>query len=315
MVSDSEKNDEHLDGKALSPNHLCNVIQTLTSIKWTSSERALDAAVEGTKAASVISRLSKFDFNASLWEPLLDEWHQQAKAVSCELKPHHLSGLYWSMDCFRLLDPNVSLPSEIQHAYDALNLPFRIRPAFLGHLDGLSVETLARQVDFQVDNVRTSSNRVVKERRQTAWEGDNHVAPFSYSGKSMKRGKWSPLVLDVRDFLCTNTSHYYDGCLLNLYPDGDSGMRYHIDPDQGTLWEYETAVVSVGATRRFAFRGTQNENNDDVHVFTLMHGDLTEMFGDCQQRYQHTVKTADAKGETSARASLVFKKTLGGGTQ
>jgi hypothetical protein len=31
-------------------------------------------------------------------------------------------------------------------------------------------------------------------------------------------------------------------------------MRYHSDPDQGTLWDCDTAVVSIGVTRRFAFR-------------------------------------------------------------
>ena len=95
-------------------------------------------------------------------------------------------------------------------------------------------------------------------------------------------------------------------------------MRYHSDPDQGSLWGYETVVASVGATRKFAFRPIANEgeigggSNQDcsMHVFTLMHGDLTEMFGECQARFQHTVKNADVKDEKAARASLVFKKTL-----
>jgi alkylated DNA repair dioxygenase AlkB len=45
-------------------------------------------------------------------------------------------------------------------------------------------------------------------------------------------------------------------------------------------------------------------------VFVLFHGDVTEMFGDCQLRFQHTVKTAEGKNEMAPRASLVFKKTL-----
>jgi hypothetical protein len=115
---------------------------------------------------------------------------------------------------------------------------------------------------------------------------------------------------------------------------GGSAMRYHIDPDQGVLWGYDTAVVSVGATRRFAFRpiaetrttttttwaAAANRPNllvDDEkiignkpHVFVLMNGDVTEMFNDCQDRFQHSVKTAEDKGERAPRVSLVFKKTL-----
>jgi hypothetical protein len=109
-------------------------------------------------------------------------------------------------------------------------------------------------------------------------------------------------------------------------------MRYHMDPDQGTLWDYETAVVSVGATRRFAFRSipdpnqnedtttttttttTTNKNNNNSgkkpHVFVLLHGDVTEMVDDCQGLFQHTVKTAEGKKEMAPRVSLVFKKTL-----
>ena len=116
------------------------------------------------------------------------------------------------------------------------------------------------------------------------------------------------------------TKEWYDCCLLNLYTNGESGMRYHIDPDQCTLWGHETVVVSVGATRKFSFRdipGLTKYNGDDdtksskktgiVHNFYVLDGDTTEMFADCQQKYQHTVKTS--RGEKAARSSLVYKKT------
>lgn len=126
----------------------------------------------------------------------------------------------------------------------------------------------------------------------------------------MPRSDWSPVVKRVRDELHQVTNQYYDGCLLNRYNDGQSGMRYHIDPDQGTLWDYDTTVVSVGATRRFAFRSV-NDTQDDQrpHNFLVMHGDVTYMFDDCQERFQHAVKKADNRKDNSPRASLVFKRT------
>lgn len=307
---------------------LKNVVTTLASAGWESSDRALEAAVEGTKAASVLSRLVNENITpVATWYPLIRQWHVRADKIIAarQLEPHHLSGLKWSLDCFQLLDYNgriendgesriSCLPLSIQNQYDALNLPFRIQPNSFGNIKNLSVAGLLDEVDFKSETIRTTSNQVVKERRQTAWQGDEYVAAFAYSGKSMIRKSFSPVVLKVRNQLSQQTGHLYDGCLLNLYPDGGSGMRYHIDPDQGSLWGYETVVVSVGATRKFSFRAIPGEGAVDqdcsTHVFTLMHGDMTEMFGDCQQRFQHTVKNAEVKNEKSARASLVFKKTL-----
>jgi alkylated DNA repair dioxygenase AlkB len=60
---------------------------------------------------------------------------------------------------------------------------------------------------------------------------------------------WSPVVRAVRDLLAENTGQYYNCCLYNLYSDGGSGTRYHADPDKGTLWDHDTAVLSVSATR------------------------------------------------------------------
>jgi alkylated DNA repair dioxygenase AlkB len=175
-----------------------------------------------------------------------------------------------------------------------------------------TVASFVKQIDFQIETIQTTSNRTVAERRQTAWEGDEHVENFEYSGKSMRRLTWSDVVANVRDRLHNETSQYYDGCLLNFYPDGDSAMRYHIDPDQGVLWDYETAVVSIGATRRFSFRESSGgDESNKPHVFVLMNGDVTEMFNDCQERFQHTVQKSSVKGESASRVSLVFKKTLG----
>jgi alkylated DNA repair dioxygenase AlkB len=80
-------------------------------------------------------------------------------------------------------------------------------------------------------------------------------------GKSMP--PWSPTVranaLAVarsapRRGSSLDSSQHYNACLLNLYPDGTSEMRFHCDPDQGTKWDYDTAVVSLGAAWRFAIR-------------------------------------------------------------
>jgi alkylated DNA repair dioxygenase AlkB len=271
---------------------------------------ALECVVEGVKSISIISRiLPEMDH---FWEPCLDCFQDRAdQFVQHGLQPHQLSGLNWAFHVLKMRNEERNVPASVKDAYDDLNLPFRIRPGCMAKIPDFELQTLVSQVNYQVDTIRTSSNVVVSERRKTAWEGDDGVAPFSYSGKSMETNRWSPLVKATRDCLLETTGIYYDGCLLNLYPDGGSGMRYHIDPDQGVLWDYETAVVSVGATRRFSLRKIPSvDEHWQPHTFVLMQGDVVEMFGDCQSLFQHTVRTADEKNEEAARASLVFKRTL-----
>lgn len=324
---------------------LRNAIMCLTSANWTESQNSVEMLVEGIKGASVISRLltkchgSEINEISSLWwTPLVEKMIDEDYRLAAVAQPHQLSGLKWSIDCFQLSNINADfsyqLPPSLQRAYDDLDLPFTVRPGFLSKThDGnkfcyvneqdsednlFTVASFVRQVDFRTETIQIKSKRAVVERRQTAWQGDDHVPPFQYSGKSMKRMPWSAVVANVRDRLWNSTSHYYDGCLLNLYPDGGSGMRYHIDPDQGVQWGFETAVVSIGATRRFAFRSIdeksddgEGKNDSKPHSFVLMDGDVTEMVRDCQDRFQHTVKTAEFKGESAPRVSLVFKKTFG----
>lgn len=332
--------------KELWKNGLNSAIDCLVSSDLIESQKSLDVFVEGIKSASVISRLLRpkieanddiNGINCSWWTPLFEKIHEEDNHLAAVAQPHQLSGLKWSIDCFRLsiIDSDFSceLPRSLQQAYDDLDLPFAIRPGFLtktsdcnkfssaeaqsSEYNLFSVASFIKQVDFLTEKIQTNSKRAVVERRQTAWQGDDNVPPFEYSGKSMERVPWSAVVGNVRDRLHEETSHYYDGCLLNLYPDGGSGMRYHIDPDQGIRWDFETAVVSIGASRRFAFRPMHDNsdvregmNDSKPHLFVVMDGDVTEMVRDCQDRFQHTVKTAEFKGESAPRVSLVFKKTL-----
>lgn len=294
-----------------------DILSAVTNCLTASGGVSTDAVVEGLKVCSTLARIMP-ELSEGVFLPATDFWGGQASdRLAAGLQPHHLSGLKWAFGGLRLAKASDAfvLPKKLQDPYDALNLPFRIIPGGMKSVADLSVPTLTDQVQFQVDAIRTTSNRVVKERRQTAWEGDDGVAPFAYSGKTMPRRSWSPAVQATRDELVDRIGQYYDGCLLNLYPDGGSGMRYHSDPDQGTLWDNDTTVVSVGATRRFSFRELPGSADTAArpHAFVVMNGDVTHMDGDCQERFQHTVKKADDQRESAARASLVFKRTWGCG--
>ena len=285
----------------------------------------LESAVEGIKAAGVLSRILstsgvKPDVTSLAMRPLVQSFAKVP--VDESMEEHYLSGLKWAYDNLAYSfgaayeEEEDLMPAHLNKAYRDLDLPFRVRPGLLDCVAGLTVANLSNQVQFKADIIQTTSTgKSVKERRLTAWEGESEDIPgFAYSSKIMETRPFSPLVRSVRDELRKMTGEGdYNCCLLNLYPDGESGMRYHIDPDQGELWGYETAVVSVGAARRFAFRpipGLQSTSKGKAHNFIVMNGDVTEMFGQCQQKFQHTVKTAEGRGEAASRSSLVYKKTL-----
>lgn len=296
---------------------LKQVMETLSK-----ADSSMETMVEGTKAAAILARLLPDLVTFGVCEQLLQSWESKQQE---QLQVHQLSGLHWAFTCWDQVykEETIQLPTYIQKDYDNWNLPFYFLPGYFNNPE-LTVSKLVDEVPFQVDTIRTTlTKQIVAERRETAWLGDEGVAPFAYSGKSMPRYSWSPLVKNIRDRLSRSEEHpyYYDGCLLNHYPDGGSAMRYHADPDQGTLWDYATAVVSVGASRRVAFRSIpptpsgseskdEKKQQEQPHTFVAMHGDVMVMVDECQSQFQHAVKPAENKQEVAARASLVFKKTL-----
>ena len=47
-----------------------------------------------------------------------------------------------------------------------------------------------------------------------------------------------------------------------------------------------------------------------ANVLRLRAGDVVEMWGDCQQRYQHSVRVEPCASAAGPRISLVFKRAL-----
>ncbi len=84
-------------------------------------------------------------------------------------------------------------------------------------------------------------------------------------------------------------------------------MRFHSDP-QGDDWDADTAVVSVGAPRRFVFRSAAHPRDGAQRLaYTVRSGDVVRMRADCQQRFQHALLPERAPGDAAPRMSLVFK--------
>lgn len=203
----------------------------------------------------------------------------------------------------------------------AAPLPFRVH---IGAIDPtlLSLEALLAESAPRRDEIRSGSTEfthaVVPESRLTAWQSDVN-APFTYSGKDMpprvgeaEGAGMSPRIAQIRDELARSgrLERHYDSVLVNYYGGGKCGMRFHADPGQGDDggWGYSTCVVSTGACRQFVFRRTGEPSQRCT--FALRTGDVVEMYGRCQQDYQHSVKVEDSEEAAGPRISLVYKRRL-----
>ena len=190
-------------------------------------------------------------------------------------------------------------------------------------VDQLTVESLAREVPFKVEQLVTRDGARVDERRETCWMADEGVGGLAYSGKVMRPTPFTPSVDALRQLVERKTGQRFDCALLNLYPERSVACKYHKDPDLGRLWARDSVIVSLGETRRFAFRKESSgvrEKRAPEHWFRVRGGDAVWMFGDCNDTWEHCVMPGenDVRGDASdasdaPRASVVFKRSLATG--
>ena len=204
-------------------------------------------------------------------------------------------------------------------------------------LASLSVASLAKEVPFKTERLVTRTGARVDERRETCWMADEGVGGLAYSGKVMRPTPFTPTVDALRELVYEKTGQRFDCALLNLYPERSAACAYHKDPDLGRLWARDSVIVSVGETRRFAFReerfptsargGKQKSAYAPEHWFRVRGGDAVWMFGDCNDAWEHCVMPGESEGPDAGgagdgfpapdapRASVVFKRSLATGAR
>jgi len=145
-------------------------------------------------------------------------------------------------------------------------------------------QCLLDEVLWRHDEAVIYGKRIVT-RRQYAWFAD-HPYEYSYSGVARRAEPWTELVGDLRSQVEAVTGKRYNSCLLNLYPDGDSGMAWHRDDERDLAPAGSIASLSFGASRKFAMKHRVSGEKVD---FMLHSGDLLEMCGVTQDYWRHSV--------------------------
>ncbi len=86
---------------------------------------------------------------------------------------------------------------------------------------------LLNEVSWKNDEAVIYGKHIIT-KRQYAWYAD-HPYEYTYSGVSRKAQPWNPLIGSLRDLVQSKTGKPYNSCLLNLYPNGETGMAWHSD--------------------------------------------------------------------------------------
>ena len=289
-----------------------------------------DARLHSCLGALNIEALAPDDLAEMLWAcAMLERPLQQSEvpvstlaaafdARATQMEVHAAGMAKWAWDSL-FMGADTPAPAPLLHR--AALLPFAIH---IGAVDAslLSLDELLAEASPRRDEIRSGSAKfteeIIPETRLTAWQSDVGEC-FHYSGKAMRprvgdeeRAGLSLRIGAIRDAIARGTriGRHYDSVLVNYYSGGKCGMRFHSDPGQGEDggWGYSTCVVSAGACRQFVFRRVGDPSKRCT--FALRTGDVVEMFGDCQQAYQHSVKLEGSDEAAGPRISLVYKRTL-----
>ncbi len=121
-----------------------------------------------------------------------------------------------------------------------------------------------------------------KLHRQTAWYG---TADYRYSGQTKTAQPMLPVLLEIKTQVEELTKDFYQGVLLNYYPDGLAGIGWHADDERDLVPNAAIASVSFGATRRFDLRHFDGEKLS----INLEDGSVLIMAGELQHYWKHQV--------------------------
>ncbi len=184
------------------------------------------------------------------------------------------------------------------------NNPFILIPGWVEKTKAIQLSNqLLSEVNWEQPKVKIFGKSYLVPRL-TAFLASKEIN-YSYSGvKHIGKGwpDWFiPLLEKVKHFCKTD----YNGCLLNLYRNGNDCMGWHADNEKELDLEKKIASLSLGATRDFYFRNIVNLKKE---CFSISNGDLLIMEPGCQETWVHSLPRRKMVNEL--RINLTFRRYI-----
>lgn len=166
---------------------------------------------------------------------------------------------------------------------------------------GMLLQKLRDEVFWQQESIRIFGKSYAVPRL-VAWVGDEGKA-YRYSGISHDPLPWTATLSAIRQKIEAATGSHFNTVLLNWYRNGNDSMGWHADDEPELGSNPVIASLSLGETRMFRFRQTDNHRNS--FGFPLENGSLLLMAGALQHHWQHCIpKSAKPMGD---RINLTFR--------
>lgn len=143
--------------------------------------------------------------------------------------------------------------------------------------------------------------KLIVTKRKVAWYGDE---PFNYTySKTTKSAlPWTKELLELKEMIESESGETFNSCLLNLYHSGEEGMSWHSDDEKDLKKNGTIASLSLGATRKFAFKHKVSKQTVSV---VLENGSLLIMKGRTQSNWLH--RLPPTKKISTPRINLTFR--------
>ncbi|WP_163518060.1 alpha-ketoglutarate-dependent dioxygenase AlkB family protein [Gelidibacter japonicus] len=143
--------------------------------------------------------------------------------------------------------------------------------------------------------------KLIVTKRKVAWYGDE---PFNYTySKTTKSAlPWTKELLELKEMIESESGETFNSCLLNLYHSGEEGMSWHSDDEKDLKKNGAIASLSLGATRKFAFKHKVSKQTVSV---VLENGSLLIMKGSTQSNWLH--RLPPTKRISTPRINLTFR--------
>ncbi len=175
-------------------------------------------------------------------------------------------------------------------------------PEFISATDSAKlIDKLKESLRWEVDQL-IMFGKLVSTRRKVVWIGDQNCA-YTYSGVSKQPQAWTPELLLIKNQLEKLSDSVFNSCLLNLYHDGKDGMGWHSDNEKELDTQSPIASLSLGASRKFAFRHKKDKTTTSL---ILENGSALIMYPPTQNFWHHAL--LKTKTIHTSRINLTFRK-------
>jgi alkylated DNA repair dioxygenase AlkB len=197
------------------------------------------------------------------------------------------------------IDPEQCLPNILPIDGSAI-----YHPGFISLEESSSLmDRLQESLRWEADQL-IMFGKLVTTRRKVAWVGDSECA-YTYSGIKRQPQAWTPELVSIKNRIESLANAEFNSCLLNFYHDGEDGMGWHSDDEKELDAHSPIASVSLGSTRKFAFR---HKKQKSTATLFLENGSALIMNAPTQKFWQHAL--LKTKTIHMPRINLTFRKII-----